>query len=180
MKYCITTVFLFFILVEASVSQSSSPADTFPIPEGNPYQLFYLQRQPNSNTIVVELNRRSDRVDSANPVHVFWIKYTENGKIRELTFIQRTFAYGLQVKKISENVYDLNFISYKKMKFRLQKGDNNIWVVYAKLKNGSTIILRRVYLHINGGSFWKPNVEYVELKGDEPGTFVEKRERFTL
>ncbi len=180
MKHIITTIFLFYALAGKSYSQPSSPADTFPVPKGNPYQLFYLQRQPNTNTIVVELNVKSGRVDPENPVHVFWIRYTEDGRREGLSFIQRTFAYGVQVNKIAENAYDLNFVSYKKMKFRLEKGDNNLWRVYANLKNGSRIILRRVYIHINGGSFWKPNVEYVELKGDEPGTYLEQRERLTL
>lgn len=161
-------------------SQDVSPADTFPVPKGNPLQLFYLQRQPNSNTIVVELNSHGGKVDPRDPVHVYWIRYTEKGQKAALSFIQRKFAYSLQTKQVSENAYDLNFVSYKKMKFRLEKGNDNVWRVYANLRNGSRIILKRVYLHINGGSFWKPKVEYVELKGNEPGTCSERRERLTI
>lgn len=180
MKNILIFYFSLFFFSGNLCSQFVSPADTFPVPKGNPLQLFYLQRQPNSNTIVVELNVKDGKVDAEHPVHVSWIRYTEKGQKAGLSFIQRKFAFGVQTKLISENVYDLNFVSYKKMKFRLEKGNDNLWRVYANIKNGSRMILKRVYLHINGGSFWKPKVEYVELKGNEPGTYSEHRERITI
>ncbi len=66
------------------------------------------------------------------------------------------------------------------MRFTLERGTDKLWRVFANLKNGSRIILRRIYLHVNGGSFWNPNVEYVELKGNEPGTYKEARERISV
>lgn len=158
-------------------SQQTSPVDTFPVPAGNTYQLFYLQRQPNTNTIVVELNVTENKLNLDNPVHVFWLRYTEKGQRAELNFIQRNFAYGINSKKIADGVYELYFVSYKKLKFRLEKGADSQWRVFTNLSNGERMILRRVYLHINGGSFWKPNVEYVELKGNEPGSYKELKER---
>ncbi len=161
-------------------SQKTSPADTFPVPKEHAYELFYLQRQPNINTIVIDLNVENGKINEENPVNVYWIRFGEGGKKAKLNFIQREFAYGIHAKKIAEDKYDLNFVSYKKMKFRLEKGADNIWQVYSTLSNGSRIRLRRIYLHINGGSFWKPNIEYVELKGNEPGTQKEVRERIFL
>lgn len=157
-------------------AQLVSPADSFPVPSGNAHQLFYLQRQPNTNTIAVELNVKDNKLNVDNPVHVYWLRYTEKGQRAELNYIQRVFAYGINSKKISDGVYELNFVSYKKMKFRLEKGPDNYWRVFANLSNGKRMVLRRVYLHINGGSFWKPNVEYVELKGYDPVSFTEIRE----
>lgn len=180
MKNILISCFILFFFVRNLYSQNVSPADTFPVPKGNPLQLFYLQRQPNSNTVVVELNIKEGRVDAGDPVHVYWIRYAEKGQKTGLSFIQRKFAFGVQAKLISENVYDLNFVSYKKMKFRLEKGSDNLWRIFANLKDGSRMILKRVYLHINGGSFWKPKVEYVELKGNEPGTYSEHRERIAI
>jgi Domain of unknown function (DUF4833) len=173
---------LFLVSTAELFSQDSSPADTFPVPSSNALQLFYLQRQPNPNTIVIELRVKNGVVDADNPVHVFWLRYTENGngKRAELNFIQRKFAYGVQTKKIADNVFELNFVSYKKMKFRLEKGKDNLWRTYTGLANGSRMVLRRVYLHVNGGSFWKPRVEYVELKGNDTETHKEIRERIQL
>jgi hypothetical protein len=129
---------------------------------------------------MVDLNINDGKVDNNNPVHVYWIRYQKGGQKTELNWIQRTFAYGIQSRKISDGAYELNFVSTKKMKFSLELGADRLWRVYAKINNGSRIILRRIYLHVHGGSFWKPNVEYVELKGDEPYTNKEVRERFKI
>jgi hypothetical protein len=129
---------------------------------------------------VVDLNWNNGKLDADNPVHVYWIRYQKGGQKAELSWIQRVFAFGMQSRKISEGEYELNFVSYKKMKFTLELGADKLWRVYAKTNNGSRIILRRLYLHVHGGSFWKPNIEYVELKGDEPGTYREVRDRFKI
>jgi hypothetical protein len=181
MRYSKGCLFLVMIFMSTgALSQRTSPADTFPVPKNNPYQLFYLQRQPNTNTIVVDLNVINGKVNVDKPVNVYWIRYQEDGRKAKLNFIQKEFAYGIQSKKIADGKYDLNFVSYKKMKFRLERGANNIWQVFSTLSNGSRIILRRIYLHVNGGSFWKPNIEYVELKGSEAGTHKEVRYRIFL
>lgn len=172
---------VFFIIVTLvginGFSQSRSPADTFPVPKNDPYLLFYLQRQPNSNTIIVNLNVENGKVNPDNPVNVFWIRYQEDGRKAKLNFIQKEFAYGVQLKKIADGKYDLNFVSYKKMKFRLERNADNIWQVFSTLQNGSRMILQRIYLHINGGTLWKPHIEYVELKGIDPSDNKEVRER---
>ena len=73
----------------------------FPIPSGNSKQLFYLQRTPNKNTIVYELNYKNGEIDTEEPIHGFWIRYQEDGQREDLNYIQRKFAYGLKTKKIA-------------------------------------------------------------------------------
>ena len=179
-KNILITFFILLSLRGNLYSQTTSPADTFPVPKGSVYQLFYLQRQPNANTIVVELNVKNGKVNEDNPVHVFWIRYTEKGQRAELNFIQKTFAYGIKSKKIKDGTYDLNFVSYKKLKLRLQRDANNKWRVFHNLINGGSIILRRIYLHVNGGSFWHPHIDYTELKGNDPINYKEVRERIIV
>lgn len=174
----------FFVLLFAcsipAFAQMTSPADTFPVPKKDVYNLFYLQRQPNTNTIMVDLNVKNGKLDLDNPVHVYWRRYTEKGQSEELSWLQRTFAYGVNSKKTSNSAYELDFVSYKKRKFWLEKDAEDHWQVFANLSNGKNMILKRIYIHINGGSFWSPNVEYVELKGLEPITNREVRERIKI
>lgn len=40
------------------------------------------------------------------------------------------------------------------------------------------VILNRIFVKIEGGSFWLPNVVYVELKGTDPVTGREIVEHF--
>lgn len=67
----------------------------FPVPRGNPKQLFFLQRSQNTNTVVYELNFKNGVPDSNTPVHIFWICYADKSQKEELTSLQRQHAYGL-------------------------------------------------------------------------------------
>jgi hypothetical protein len=141
----------------------------FPVPPANPKQLFYLQRTPNTNTIVCDINLVNGKPDEDEPVHVYWIRYTEQGQKKELNYIQRKFAYGIKSKKIADGRYELNFVSYKKLKMYLQMGADKQFHVYAAINN-KMALLTRVFIQINGGTFWSPNVEYFEMAGTDPAT----------
>ncbi|GAC1526130.1 MAG: hypothetical protein NVS3B15_01790 [Sediminibacterium sp.] len=155
------------------------PQDTFPVPAGIGNQLFYLQRTSNTNTIVCELNINSKgQVDEANPVHVFWVRFQEGGMKRELSYIQRVFAYGIKTQSQENGAYKLHFVSYKKQALYLLKSQrDNKYHVYTTI-NRKQAILNRIFLKIEGGSFWSPNVVYMELKGKDEATGKELMERF--
>lgn len=156
------------------------PQDTFPVPAGNANQLFYLQRTSNTNTIVCELNLNSKgELNEDNPVHVFWIRYPEGGMRKELSYIQRVFAYGIKAKMESAGKYKLHFVSYKKQTLYLMRSPHdNKYRVYATI-NQRQVVLSRIFIRIDpGGSFWSPNVIYMELKGKDEATGKEMMERF--
>ncbi len=158
-----------------------SEADTFPIPPKSAKHLFYLQRSPNTNTIICELNlEKNGQLNKDEPVHVFWIRYTEHGQPKELNFIQRVFAYGIKSTAIGNDSYLLHFVSYKKYQFTLQRSPkDNKYHVYANIQQKKAI-LNRVFIKINGGSMWSPNVEYIEVKGIDPDTNRELVERMKV
>lgn len=152
--------------------------DTFPVPKAIKDMLFYVQRTPNTNTIVYELNYEKDgTLKTDNPVHIFWLRYQEDGRRKELNFIQRKFAYGLNVKKLKDGGYDLRFVSYDKHPLFLRRATDNNYYVYTTIQNKQTI-LKRIYIKIDGGTFWHPNVLYIELRGIEASTGKEIFERF--
>lgn len=144
----------------------TDPVDTFPVPPVNAHSLFYLQRTPNTNTIICELNEKNGILDRDEPVQVLWIRYTEQRQREDLSWLQRHFAYGLKEKDLGDGVYELRFVSYKKVPLYLKRwsGDNKEHVFVAI--NGRQAILNRIYIRIDpGGSFWSPNVRYLELRG---------------
>ncbi len=155
------------------------PQDTFPVPSGNPHQLFYLQRTNNTNTIVCELNLNAKgQLDEESPVHVFWIRYTEGGMRKELNYIQRVFAYGIKAQPLENGSYKLHFVSYKKQALLLSRSaKDNKYHVYANI-NRREALLNRIFLKVDGGTFWAPNVVYMELKGWDVTTGKEVVERF--
>ncbi|QJD97808.1 DUF4833 domain-containing protein [Mucilaginibacter robiniae] len=167
----------------------STPADTvknlFQLP-GNPYpalpvsvnRLFYVQRTPNANTIVYELNMSSNgQPNEDEPIHAYWIRYHEQGQKADLSYIQRKFAYGLNTKSLGNGKYDIRFVSYKKYPLTLMKGTDGKYHIFATISQ-RLLILNRVFVKIEGGSFWVPKVLFVELRGTDQSTGKEYIERF--
>lgn len=141
--------------------------DTFPVPNGIPGLLFYIQRDPNTNTICYELNvDKNGKFEEEDPVHVFWIRYPEGGMRKELNFIQRKFAYGINVKSSGNGHYELRSVAYSKLPLHLRRDAANKYHVYTDI-NKRECVLSRVFIRIDGGTFWSPNVLYIELKGTD-------------
>jgi hypothetical protein len=158
---------LFIFTVGSLQFTGFSQEKHFPVPTGNDKQLFYLQRTPNTNTIVYELNYKNGSIDRERPVAVFWIRYQEKGQREELSFIQRKFAYGVKAKMISPELYELSIVSYKNRKLYLRQGADKKFYVYTDI-NQRSAVLTSIFIKINGGSPWSPNIEWVEITGIEP------------
>lgn len=150
----------------------------FPTPPDNPNTLFYVQRDPNINTIMYDLNvDKNGKLDAESPLHIYWIKYAEKGQKEELNYIQRKFAYGINSKKTGDEQYDVRFVSYKKLPLVLKKADDNKYHIFVNADQ-KQIMLNRIFVKVEGGSFWLPNIVYVELKGIEQLTGKEIIHRF--
>jgi hypothetical protein len=151
--------------------------DKFPVPPDNVNRLFFVQRSPNTNTIIYELNNKNGRLDQDDPIHIYWLRYADKGQREELNYIQRKFAYGLTTKSIGNDQYDVRFVSYKKFPLTLMKTRDGKYHIFATFEQ-KQMILSRIFVKIEGGSFWLPNVVYIELKGTDPSTGREITEHF--
>lgn len=169
------------LLASSLPARAAAPALTFPVPSGVPNQLFYLQRDPNTNTVIYQLNLNSaGQLDEEEPIKIFWIRYAEQGQREDLNFIQRKFAYGVKAKKLAPGKYELRFAAYGKLPLYLMRGGpDNAFHVYTSIANRQSV-LERIYLRIEGGTFWVPNVKYIELKGSSPATREPVVGRFTV
>jgi len=149
----------------------------FPVPGNIPHMLFYIQRTPNINTIIYDLNIQKDgTLDKDEPVSVYWMRYADGGEKKDLNYIQRKFAYGIKVKSLGNDKYLLHSVAYAKKEMYLMKSSAGDYHVYAKIGN-TMAILNRIFLQIEGGTFWFPNVVYIELKGIDPATGKEIKEQ---
>jgi hypothetical protein len=156
------------LLLFANESLAGTAVDSFPVPKPSPKQLFYLQRTTNSNTIICDLNLDAKgQLIKDNPVHVYWIRYDEGGEKKELSYIQETFAYGIKHELLPTGVYKLHFVSYKKQVFYLKRSPkDNQYKMYFVLNN-KEFVLQKLFVKIEGGSFWVPNVIYMEIIGKD-------------
>ena len=161
-----------------SASKSSRAKFEYPTPPVSAASLFYVQRTPNSNTIVYDLNVNKDgKLDNDQPIKTYWIRYAEKGQKEDLSYIQRKFAYGLTSKQLSNGNYDIRFVSYKKFPLTLMRAADGKYHIFASIAQ-KQVIVNRIFVKIEGGSFWLPNVMYVEVKGSDPLTGREIVERF--
>ena len=69
----------------------------FKVPD-EPDQLFYVQRSPNSNTVIyaARLDAKGN-LNSSAPVEAFWRKFNIDGSRQPLNFIERAMAYGVRL-----------------------------------------------------------------------------------
>lgn len=152
--------------------------DTYPVPTLS-NQLFYLQRNANTNTVIYEANIKSNgQIDADNPVRVYWIRYAEGGVRKDLSYIQRVFAYGIKTQLQSPDVFNAHVVSYKKAQLTVKRSaKDNKYHAYATI-NKKEALLHRIYIKVDGGAFWSPNVVYIEMKGKDEATGEEVMERF--
>lgn len=151
----------------------------YPTPPHNPKQLFYLQRPPNTNTVIYELNMENGVLDKKQPIHAYWISYAKKGQTEELTDIQRKYAYGIKTTLLDDNSYECHIVAYKKLKLYLKEGEDKQYHIYTNV-NDKQIIVNRIFIAVNGGSLFKPHIDYVQLNGIDAATGTATEERIKL
>jgi hypothetical protein len=160
---------LLFILLYSLFATKVIAQEGFPVPGPNANRLFYLQRTSNTNTIVYELNVKDGNLNTSNPVHVYWIRYAEQGQTAELSWIQRAFAYGVKVKKLSDSSFRVRLVSYAGYTMYLLKAADGKYKLFAPI-NGRMMVLNHIFVKIIGGSTFSPDIEYFEVSGFDPAT----------
>lgn len=155
---------------------------SFPAPPAAPQRLFYVQRDPNANTIVYDANTIANgrAFNAKQPIRVYWIKYAENGQVEPLNYLQRTLAYGVEVRPVAGKTaeYEFNVVSYSKRKLRLFIDEAGRPHAVLNI-NGKQAWLDRVYVKIVGKKVGLvPDVKYVELFGTDPKTGATVYEKF--
>ena len=177
--FFITILLNFNGLAQKIKSIPPANVEQFPTPTDSDIRLFYIQRSSNINTILYDANLRDDKkLDPKNPVHTYWIRYTEGGKKQELTGIQRTLAYGLHTKATTGEAgsYDGHFLAYRKRKFVVKMNPKNQPIALFPI-NGKMQILKRIFVKVDESGMM-PSVIYIELWGRDTVTDKEVYEKF--
>jgi hypothetical protein len=169
-----------FILASSKLQAQTTDSDplNFPVPKAN-NMLFYLQRDPTINTVIYALNvDEKGNVNREDPLNIYWIRYTEGSIKKDLSYIQRKFAFGIDSKEVGKDKYELRFVSRKTLVFMLQRNDKGYYVSIAL--NNKNIKVTRIYVKIEGGSFWLPNVKYADIEGTDLATGKPVSERISI
>lgn len=124
--------------------------------------LFTIGRSRDADEIFYTIKQHSNKLDRDEPIEIFWLKRTKNGKTEPLTWIQKRFSYGLKYLSVSEQSAIFQFVSYDKRVFELKKDSKGEFKVYT-MSQGQEVEVNRIFISITGGSFWFPEISKVEL-----------------
>lgn len=162
--FSLLLISIFSFSQEKAIISTQVDKDKLPVPKEE-NQLFYLQRDPDANTIVYALNLENEKLNRLNPVLAYWIRYADSGKTEKLTFFQRRMAYGINQKEIEPGIYELHIQAYKDLKITLAPHPKTGQYQALVKVEGKDIVLDRIFARVIGGSLLKPNVEYYEISG---------------
>src|SRR5688572_11592857 len=158
------SVVLFCLFVAVGFSNPIVNPTEFPVPPYSKKSLFYIHRSPNPNTVIYEVNMNDKNViDPESPVKVYWIRYGEKGQLRDLNYIEKTFAYGVKAETINQNSYKLQFVASKEKSFVAALDDKGQACATMKI-NGRQSKLTKIFVQVAEEGWW-PKVAYVEFFG---------------
>ncbi|OHT44960.1 DUF4833 domain-containing protein [Flavobacterium tructae] len=166
-KSLIVITILVHIISGNLLAQSKNPSPlNFPTPKNIDNMLFYIQRDPNINTAIYAINyEENGKINKSNPIKAYWIRYAEKGEKKDFNYLQRKFAYGIETKTLENEEFEFKFVSYKKLALTLKKIEaDQKYHVFANV-NQKKIQVEKIFVRIEGGSFWLPNVKYAEVTG---------------
>ena len=132
-----------------------------------PNQLFYVQRSPNSNTVIyaARLDAKG-AIRGSDPIEAFWRKFNIDGSKQPLNFIERMMAYGVRTDRtkagapvtftiaaLPERKLTLNLDANKRPQALMQIGARTVKLAY-------------VYLHVVEGGLM-PSVPELDIFGTD-------------
>lgn len=128
-----------------------------------PDELFKITRNKDANEIIYHLNTdERSRLDLKKPIEAYWIRYEVEGKGRDLSAIERKYAYGLKFSNITADGATFRFVSFDRELFLVRNGKRH-FEVQAEI-DGERLKLEEVYLNLGEGSFWFPKLNFIELR----------------
>ncbi|MDP4268043.1 MAG: DUF4833 domain-containing protein [Bacteroidota bacterium] len=182
-NYLLYIIILFVSKIGFGIYKSTGNENNdklYPVPPKTEKLLFYVQRSHNRNTIVYDLNTMTNgEINLKEPIHPYWIRYEEGGNREELTYLQRKYAYGLNLisadKKNESFIF--NFICYKKRNIYLMRTGDKHRFKACMFVNGTLAALNKIFIKHEDGLLFHPVVKYLDISGIEIKTGIEVKER---
>lgn len=139
--------------------------------------LFHIERNKNANIVQYDaLVDSNGMLHTKEPVVAYWIRLANKGEIKELTWIQEKFAYGLKAKmdkKHNTAIVEMKAdIGRSLMVKRVGEDYRAIGDI-----DGVESYLEKIFIQAHGSGA-STKVEYIELFGTSVEGQEEQYERF--
>ena len=139
--------------------------------------LFRIERNTNDNIIQYDAQiSRDGKLDPREPVVAYWIRLAEEGQVKELSFVQRKFAYGFKARyNARDDTAEIKMAAEIGRLITVRRvGDH--FRALADI-DGRLSRIDMIYIHANGKGM-STRVEYIELHGIDADTGDNRYERF--
>jgi hypothetical protein len=127
------------------------------------FHLFKIERNKDRNIIYYDVQVTSTgKLNTKNPIKIYWVKREEHNQLEDLTWIQNSYSYGINLLSSNEYEAKFQFVSYSKRTFYIKKNSTGEFRVYTNSMN-EWVEIQRIFIQIDGGTFWFPSISRVEL-----------------
>lgn len=153
--------------------------DDTPVPD-DPNVVFYIQRSGNPNTVVYAARfAREGRLNRRDPVEVFWRRYNTTGEKRDLSYAERTFAWGIRAAPLRDhdNAFLVSLVSYTQRPVVVRVNGEGEAEAILNMEGRTA---RLIYAYVKTeGSGRVPSIVHVDIFGEDLETGEYLRERVT-
>lgn len=147
-------------------------------PEANTHsrRLFTIERNKNANVVHYDANLTADgKLNPRAPVVAYWVLLAEDGRRKNLNWVEKKKAYGIRVKADpAHNGYILTLAAAAWMPLAVREIEGAVRVEVDI--NGRPAALQKMFIQ-SRDRLMGPKVEYIELYGKDLQTGELRREK---
>jgi hypothetical protein len=140
------------------------------------HPLFKIERSKNANIVQYDARVAPDgKLDRQQPVVAYWLRLAEEGQVQELSWTQKTFAYGFSTEWNDDRTgvrLELKAAIGRPIQVRCSPSDCRA----TSTIDGAPAYLRKIFVQSTGKGT-STRVDFFELFGDDVNGGGERYER---
>ena len=138
--------------------------------------LFRIERNKNANIVQYDAQVEADgTLNRKDPVVAYWVRLADQGQLRELTWVQKKFAYGFKAKLNNDRSTATLDMAANLGRLLTVKQTGNDYQAVADIE-GAACYVEKIYIDASGkGTSTKVN--FIEIYGSAVDGGIEHYER---
>ena len=128
--------------------------------------LFFIARSKNANVVHYDARLTADgKLDPKEPVIVYWVMLAEDGRRKELSWIEKKKAYGFEIEPDpSAKGFKMTLVADPQRPITVKQERDAVRA--EGVIDGRPAVLEKMYIKASDG-LTGPKVEYLELYGKD-------------
>ena len=115
----------------------------------------------------IQLDKKGN-LNEDEPLKIYWKNNSKN-QLESMNWIKKKYGYNAIYFEKRNDFAKFYIVSYDKRHFTLKKDNAGQHQIFTYSK-GKEIMVQHIFVYIEGGSLWIPNVTHVDLYGESVAT----------